>query len=373
MTPATTDPQEPTDDDASAPGRAAGRDPEAPDSREGRRRTLRAVLLSAAMVVLVVALVVAGLGLWLRHSLGSDLETIADPFAGIATRAPHQRVEGDQQPATNILVLGSDSRISAGDPSQWEAGAQRTDALMIMQISGDRQDISVVSIPRDTWVDIPGHGQAKINAAYAYGGTSLTIQTVEALTGIRIHHVAIADFESFTTLTDEIGGVTIDLKEPQTLAGTEFQAGPQQLNGAQALAYARERDSLPEGDFDRVKRQQAWMRAIVKQVFSSGALSSPTRLYSLLRTATRTVAVDDSFTLDEMQSLAWQTRDLRSGDIHFMTAPASGTATSPDGQSIVQLDQDRSQALFSAFAQDAVGEYLETAPDSIELLPATVN
>lgn len=370
MTSEPTSHREPSDDDVPA---SAPVEQERPGARRGRRRTLRAVLLSAGMVVLVVVLVIAGLGLWLRHSLGSGLETIADPFAGIATRAPHQRVEGDQQPATNILVLGSDSRISAGDPSQWEAGAQRTDALMIMQISGDRKDVSVVSIPRDTWVDIPGHGQAKINAAYAYGGTSLTIQTVEALTGIRIHHVAIADFESFTTLTDEIGGVTIDLKEPQTLAGTDFQAGPQQLNGAQALAYARERDSLPGGDFDRVKRQQAWMRAIVKQIFSNGTLSSPTRLYSFLRTATQTVAVDESFTLDEMQSLAWQMRDLRSGDIHFMTAPVAGTSTSPDGQSIVELDSQGSQALFTAFAQDTVGEYLETAPESVELLPTTVN
>lgn len=339
----------------------------------GRRRTLRAVLLSVMVVVLVLVLAVVGVGLWLRHSLGSGIETFADPFSGISTRAPQQKVEDGEQPATNILVMGSDSRISSGDPSQWEAGAQRTDALMIMQIGGDRDSVSVISIPRDTWVEIPGHGQGKINSAYARGGPALTIQTVESLTGVRIHHVAIADFESFTSLTDQIGGVTIELQEPQTLDGTDFPAGPQRLNGRQALDYTRERESLPGGDFDRVKRQQAWMRAIITQVLSNGTLSSPTRLYSFLSSATRTVAVDEGFSLNEMQSLAWEMREVRGEDISFMTAPVSGTSTSPDGQSIVLLDEGASQEVFSAFADDSVDEYLEANPDAVELLPATVS
>lgn len=386
MTGTPSDPEDPTVDDAASPQGTRdeahallGADEEgpaqAPAARtKGRgRRTLRAVLLSVMIVVLVLVLAVVGVGLWLRHSLGSNIETIADPFSGISTRAPEQKVADGEQPATNILVMGSDSRISSGDPSQWEAGAQRTDAMMIMQISGDREDVSVISIPRDTWVEIPGHGQGKINSAYAHGGPALTVQTVESLTGVHIHHVAIADFESFTSLTDEIGGVTIELKEPQTLDGTDFPAGPQRLNGRQALDYTRERQSLPGGDFDRVKRQQAWMRAIVTQVFNNGTLSSPTRLYSFLSSATQTVAVDEAFTLDEMQSLAWDMREVRGEDINFMTAPVSGTSTSPDGQSIVLLDEGSSQEVFSAFAQDSVDEYLEANPDAVELLPTTVN
>ena len=338
-----------------------------------RRRAWRIGLVSVLAVVLVLVLGVGALGLWLRHSLGSKIETIDDPFAAISTRAPQQSVGANQKPATNILVLGSDSRISAGDPSQWEAGAQRTDAIMIVQVSGDRQEVSVVSIPRDTWVEVPGYGQAKINAAYSYGGPSLTIQTVEQLTGVRIDHFVIADFESFEALTDEIGGVVINLKTPQTLADTQFPAGAQRLNGAQALAYTRERKSLPGGDFDRINRQQAWMRAIVSQVLHGGILTDPTKLYGFLSAVTQTMAVDEGFTIDEMQSLAIDLRGLRSRNINFLTIPTAGTGTSEDGQSIVVRDEAADTPLYGALATDTVQEYLEAHPDAVPRLPSTAN
>ena len=336
-------------------------------------RAWRIGLVSVLAVVLVLVLGVGALGLWLRHSLGSRIETIDDPFSAISTRAPQQPVNADRKPATNILLLGSDSRISAGDPSQWEAGAQRTDAIMIVQVSGDRQEVSVVSIPRDTWVEVPGYGQAKINAAYSYGGPSLTIQTVEQLTGVHIDHFVIADFESFEALTDEIGGVVINLKTPQTLAGTQFPAGAQRLNGAQALAYTRERKSLPGGDFDRINRQQSWMRAIVSQVLHGGVLTDPTKLYGFLSAVTQTMAVDEGFTIDEMQSLAIDLRGLRSRNINFLTIPTAGTGTSDDGQSIVVRDETADTPFYQALAADTVQEYLEAHPDAVPRLPGTAN
>ena len=336
-------------------------------------RGWRIALLSVLAIFLVLTLATGGLALWVRHSIASGIEFIADPFAGIPTRAPQQQVAAGEEPAVNILVLGTDSRTSASDPSQWQEGAQRTDAIMIVQVSGDRKTVSVMSIPRDSWVEIPGHGQGKINAAYSYGGPSLTIHTVENLTGIHIDHFAVANFESFVALTDEIGGVRVNLKTPQTLAGKELGAGAQVLNGQQALAYTRERSSLPNGDFDRVKRQQTWMRSIVSRVLTNGTLSSPTALYSFLKTASRTVAVDESFTLNQMQSLALETRHLHSNDIAFMTVPTAGTGTSADGQSIVTLDADADAPLFKAFAEDRVRAYLTEHPDAVELLPATVN
>ena len=336
-------------------------------------RGWRIALLSVLAIFLVLTLATGGLALWVRHSIASGIEFIADPFAGIPTRAPQQKVAAGEEPAVNILVLGTDSRTSASDPSQWKEGAQRTDAIMIVQVSGDRKTVSVMSIPRDSWVEIPGHGQGKINAAYSYGGPSLTIHTVENLTGIHIDHFAVANFESFVALTDEIGGVRVNLKTPQTLAGKELGAGAQVLDGQQALAYTRERSSLPNGDFDRVKRQQTWMRSIVSRVLTNGTLSSPTALYSFLKTASRTVAVDESFTLNQMQSLALETRHLHSNDIRFMTVPTAGTGTSTDGQSIVMLDADADAPLFKAFAEDRVSAYLTEHPDAVELLPATVN
>ena len=336
-------------------------------------RGWRIALLSVLAIFLVLTLATGGLALWVRHSIASGIEFIADPFAGIPARAPQQKVAAGEEPAVNILVLGTDSRTSASDPSQWKEGAQRTDAIMIVQVSGDRKTVSVMSIPRDSWVEIPGHGQGKINAAYSYGGPSLTIHTVENLTGIHIDHFAVANFESFVALTDEIGGVRINLKTPQTLAGKELGAGAQVLDGQQALAYTRERSSLPNGDFDRVKRQQTWMRSIVSRVLTNGTLSSPTALYSFLKTASWTVAVDESFTLNQMQSLALETRHLHSNDIRFMTVPTAGTGTSTDGQSIVTLDADADAPLFKAFAEDRVSAYLTEHPDAVELLPATVN
>ena len=336
-------------------------------------RGWRIALLSVLAIFLVLTLATGGLALWVRHSIASGMEFIADPFADIPTRAPQQKVAAGEEPAVNILVLGTDSRTSASDPSQWKEGAQRTDAIMIVQVSGDRKTVSVMSIPRDSWVEIPGHGQGKINAAYSYGGPSLTIHTVENLTGIHIDHFAVANFESFVALTDEIGGVRVNLKTPQTLAGKELGAGAQVLNGQQALAYTRERSSLPNGDFVRVKRQQTWMRSIVSRVLTNGTLSSPTALYSFLKTASRTVAVDESFTLNQMQSLALETRHLHSNDIAFMTVPTAGTGTSADGQSIVTLDADADAPLFKAFAEDRVSAYLTEHPDAVELLPATVN
>ena len=336
-------------------------------------RGWRIALLSVLAIFLVLTLATGGLALWVRHSIASGIEFIADPFAGIPARAPQQKVAAGEEPAVNILVLGTDSRTSASDPSQWKEGAQRTDAIMIVQVSGDRKTVSVMSIPRDSWVEIPGHGQGKMNAAYSYGGPSLTIHTVENLTGIHIDHFAVANFESFVALTDEIGGVRINLKTPQTLAGKELGAGAQVLDGQQALAYTRERSSLPNGDFDRVKRQQIWMRSIVSRVLTNGTLSSPTALYSFLKTASRTVAVDESFTLNQMQSLALETRHLHSNDIRFMTVPTAGTGTSTDGQSIVTLDADADTPLFKAFAEDRVSAYLTEPPDAVELLPATVN
>ena len=336
-------------------------------------RGWRIALLSVLAIFLVLTLATGGLALWVRHSIASGMEFIADPFAGIPTRAPQQKVAAGEEPAVNILVLGTDSRTSASDPSQWKEGAQRTDAIMIVQVSGDRKTVSVMSIPRDSWVEIPGHGQGKINAAYSYGGPSLTIHTVENLTGIHIDHFAVANFESFVALTDDIGGVRVNLKTPQSLAGKELGAGAQVLDGQQALAYTRERSSLPNGDFDRVKRQQIWMRSIVSRVLTNGTLSSPTALYSFLKTASRTVAVDESFTLNQMQSLALETRHLHSNDIAFMTVPTAGTGTSADGQSIVTLDADADAPLFKAFAEDRVSAYLTEHPDAVELLPATVN
>ena len=348
------------------------------DVRE-RRAGRRAVVVALAALGGLVLVVVVGLGagaLW----LDSRVERFGDPFTAIPEASRPTRA-APATPASseplNVLVLGSDSRISAGDPSQWEAGAQRTDAIMLVHLDGDRQHASVMSIPRDSWVDVPGHGEAKINASYSYGGPALLVQTVEDLTGVRVDHVAVADFESFTELTDALGGVEItvgqDVYDSGGLGGLVVGEGTHVLDGRQALAYARQRYGLPGGDFDRVKRQQNWARAILAKAVSQGTLTDPARAGRFVTTVAGSVAVDDGLGLDDLVRLATSLKDLRSGDVAFFTAPVAGTGWSPDGtQSIVRLDRELLAPLTEAIATDDVTRYLAEDPDAPELLGTDV-
>lgn len=347
------------DDGPEQPGRSRGA------ARMSRRAQAWLIVLCAVGVVVAGTVGVLGL---IQHRISSELSYIDDPFAAVRDRptsaepsagAASGGAAGAAAPM-NILVLGSDSRISAGDESDWAYGAQRTDAIMLVHISGDRESVQVMSIPRDSWVPIPGYGEAKINAAFSFGGPSLMIETVEQLTGVRVDHFAIADFESFAALTDDLGGVEITLPDGMDSRGVRFDPGTYTLTGEQALVYVRERYALIRGDFDRVQRQQNWMRAILRESFDDGALTNPFLLTSLLGTAAGAMTVDDGFTMGEMTSLALSLRDIRPSDLTFLTVPTSGTGWSDDGQSIVNLDRSAFDALMDAVSDDAAADYIET-------------
>ncbi|WP_051480581.1 LCP family protein [Cellulomonas sp. KRMCY2] len=347
--------------------------PAEPRRRRFRDRTLLFTLTIVLTVLVVGATVAAGM---FAIRLNGNLERIADPFVALPSRpsmpAPTPDEAGDlpADTAMNLLVLGSDSRVSAGDPGDWEQGAQRTDAIMLVHIPADNSAAYVMSIPRDSWVDIPGHGMAKINAAYSYGGPALLIETMEQLTDVRIDHLAIADFESFTELTDAIGGVRMTLKEDLVDHGTLIlPAGEHQLTGEQALTYVRQRKNLARGDFDRVQRQQAWVRAIMDKVRNDGVLTSPNRLTTFLDTATRSVAVDEGFSVQEMLGIGNRVKGLASADVQFFTVPIEGIGTSADGQSIVLLDEAPFDTLMAAVRDDALAGYLAEHADDVDTLP----
>ncbi|GAB2470950.1 LCP family protein [Xylanimonas ulmi] len=324
--------------------------------------------------VLVLLLAGAGVGavLWFQHSLDRNIERLGDPFADLPERPdpapadPHAPNE-----AVNILVLGSDSRISAGDPAHWQQGAQRTDTIMLVHLPADREAAQVVSIPRDSWVPIPGHGEAKINAAFSFGGPSLMIQTVEQLTGVRIDHFVVTDFESFKSMTDALGGVQI--RVPQDIGDGRqvfFTAGVHQMSGEEALKYVRQRHGLVNGDFGRVQRQQNWMRAILAKVNNNR--NDVGKMTSFFTTVSQSVAADDGFTIQRMRDLYMSARGLATNDVTFMTAPNSGTGRSADGQSIVVLDRAKLDPLMASFANDTATEFVEQHADSLNVLPATV-
>ena len=312
------------------------------------------ILRVLAVVALVILLACVGLFFWLSHSVTGNMQHVKVKAPSISKSA----AEG----ATNFLVLGSDVRLDASNQDSWALGGARTDAMMLVQFSRRHNTVTVMSIPRDSWVDIPGHGKAKINAAFAYGGPSLAIDTVQRLTGVPIDHFAIVNFQTFSALTDALGTVTIETTQ-----------GPQQMNGEEALAFVRERKSLPGGDFDRVKRQQAWMRAIMSGIFSEDVLSSPSKSLQLIQTASKDMTVDEGLGTTELLSLAKDARGVRPKNVTFITAPFTGTGMSEDGQSIVNLDMESLEPLTKAWAQDRLPDYLKNAGAGIPALSKRVN
>lgn len=307
--------------------------------------------LIALLVLFLVALTgVAAVFLGVRHSINSQIRHVS---TSLGSPTPQSAVQAQSTPSgddINFLILGTDSRQSGGDPTDWEYGAQRSDVMMIMQISGDRKSVNIMSIPRDSWVDIPGYGSAKINAAYSFGGADLTIETVQNLTGITIDHFMVTDFTSFEQITDTLGGVTIATGE-----------GVETFNGAEALTYVRERKSLARGDFSRMQRQQAWMRAIMQKAFDSSVLTDPAKLSDMISVLLAHSAVDETLTFDSMLSIASQLTSLRSSGVSFFTIPYTGTGTSEDGQSIVVLDTEAIAPLMEAWTTDSLANYVKTA------------
>ncbi len=358
-----TDLPEPRADDAPSPRR----------ERSRSRRVLTVVaLVAAGLVVALVA--VAG---FVAARLNANVERFADPFEELTSRPemPTPTAEpGEPAPAgtaMNLLLLGSDSRISAGDPGDWVAGAQRTDAIMLVHLPADSSEVFVMSIPRDSWVPIPDHGSAKINAAYSLGGPSLLIETFEQLTQVRIDHLAIADFESFVDLTDALGGVELTLARDLVDDGQLIlPAGDHVLTGEEALVYVRQRKNLARGDFDRVQRQQAWVRAVFEEALSRDVLTDPGKLTAFLDTATRAVAVDEGLGWSALLDLAGRGAGLGASDVHFLTVPIEGIGTSADGQSIVLLAEEPFGRLMEAVRTDDVAGYLAEHGDEVDRLPA---
>jgi LCP family protein required for cell wall assembly len=269
--------------------------------------------------------------------------------------------------AENLLILGSDSR----DPAN--TTGSRSDTIILAHLPKDRKSAQLISIPRDTWVYVPkssttqyGNTHAKINAAYAWGGVPLVVQTVEGYTGVRIDHVVIVDFAGFKEIIDALGGV--DIYVDQSFTSTHslnangkrtFTKGLQHMDGAAALDYSRERYSFADGDFARIRHQQQMIKAVLDKASSAGLLTNPGQLNALLRATANAVTVDKTLSLFDM---ATQLRDLRSGNLNFYTSPTKGTGMVGD-QSVVFADDSKAKTLYDAVRRDAVSEIVAAATD----------
>jgi LCP family protein required for cell wall assembly len=338
-----------------------------PGQQPGRHRGLHRTLISLGVLGLVLALVVGG-GLWfLTHRYAGNIDRVADVFSGIAeeTRpAPATPEQAAADEPVTFLLVGSDTRAEVA-PGETPDG--RSDAIMLARVSADRQHAQVISIPRDSWVDIPGHGRNKINASYAFGGPTLLIQTVEQLTQVRIDHYVAIDFDGLIQVTDDLGGVDVVLAETTSNGPYTFPAGTNHLNGDQARWYVGQRHGLPGGDFDRVRRQQQYLRAMFSKLFTANTFSDPGRLDSALLAVTSAVKIDDTLGNADLLTLAYSTRGVTPENVEFFTAPVLGTGMEGPA-SVVYLDTVADERMWAylrgdSLAQNATEFQDEALPD----------
>jgi LCP family protein required for cell wall assembly len=335
--------------------------------RAPRRRRLIRVLVAAAAAAILLVGGAAGVLLERQRAYDRNLQRIPGAFPAESDRPA--RAPGRAQ---NWLLVGSDRRadqattgLDANQPL-WRYGAQRADTIMLVHLPTDRHRAYLVSFPRDSWVPIQGHGNAKLNAALSFGGPPLLIATIERLTGVRIDHFAIVDFEGFRSMTDALGGVDVQVTRTVWAPAQKvlWPAGIHHLDGTRALDFVRQRHNLPGGDLGRIKRQQAFLKALARQAVDRGTLANPLKLNAFLEAATKAVSVDESLTTSRLRSLALQFRSVRAGDLVLLTAPVAGTGTE-GRQSVVYLDRAKGQPLYRALREDTVEGYLAGAGGTV--------
>lgn len=306
--------------------------------------------------------------------------------------------------AQNILLVGIDTRTDAkGNPlprSVLDAlhagsaadGGDATDTMIVIHIPADGGRAVGFSIPRDSYVDLAGgYGQHKINSAYTYAevaaakqlraqgvtgpqlalqsaqaGAKNAIQTIEQFTGLQINHFASVNLVGFYDISQAIGGVRVCLRNAvhDKYSGANFRAGEQTISGAQALAFVRQRHGLPNGDLDRVRRQQSFMAAMAHTILSAGVLGNPTKLHSLIGAVQKSITLDQGW---DVLGFAQQLQGLSAGSIQFQTIPiVSITYPTPSDGDAVEVDPEQVQTFVSTLVGNA-----DNPPPPTSARPAT--
>lgn len=341
-------------------------------SRPSRvRRAGRVTRRVAVGLVSVLALGASGYAYVTKDQLQSTVPTTDALTPRAGEPAPPPADDG----ADDILLVGSDARTDAqGNQlplrvlkelrTEANSGAVNTDTVILLRVPKNGSKPSAVSVPRDTWTDVPGRGKAKINSAYGIAkahfaqqlrnqgerdqakierdsdteGRRVLVQAVQDLTQVRVDHYAEINLLGFYLLTEALGGVQVCLNHSteDKDSGANFRRGRQTVSGGEALSFVRQRKNLPRGDLDRIVRQQAFLSSALHQVLSAGTLTSPGTLSDLMDAVHRSLTLDPG--LDLLQ-FAQQAKGLASGDLTFATIPViTANGRSPDGQSIVEID-----------------------------------
>ncbi|WP_020664845.1 LCP family protein [Amycolatopsis benzoatilytica] len=362
-----------------------------------RRKTSGALRVAQVALAVVSVLVLGGTAYaWSTlHRLTDGLNR-SDVISGDASSPL------DEQ---NILMVGLDTRTDAqGNPLPQDVldqlhaggaddGGDTTDTMIVVHIPAGGGNITAFSIPRDSYVQLPDKfGKHKINSAYTYGqtaaknklkaqgesgaqlendsaqaGAKTAIETVQELTGLKITHYAAVNLAGFYYVSQAVGGVPVCLKQPvrDSYSGADFKAGPQNVSGAQALQFVRQRHGLLNGDLDRIKRQQVFMASMAKTILSAGTLANPGKLDDLIGAVKKAVVVDTNW---DLLGFAQQLHGVNAGDINFVTVPVvSITLKTPNDGDAVQVDPKQIQQFVRAQtggAQSAPSSSSSSAPPS---------
>ncbi len=357
--------------------------PDSTPSRARRHPLLRRVslVIASVMAVLLVGGAVAGFFIY-RH-LDSNI-TPLDVTEALGTERPSKITHSeDPKEPLNILVMGSDTRAGqgVGFGSAENVSGARSDTTLLLHLPASRDSALVVSIPRDTIVDIPecktdtgtypAHTE-RFNAAFSIGGPGCTIKTVESLTGVFIDHFIVVDFLGFEGVVDALGGIDVCLPEAvvEPKSGLDLKAGISTVSGDQALAYVRVRAIGNGSDISRIDRQQAFLSSVIEKARSSGTLLNPLKLVRFLDAATKSLTTDPALaSLNEMRKLAQEVRSIPPKDIKFITTP---WLVNPDDPNTVVWNTHKTNKLWRAIRTDADYPPEPPKPTEIDGQPITV-
>ncbi|WP_431967724.1 LCP family protein [Actinacidiphila sp. bgisy160] len=313
-----------------------------------RRRTWVRVLAVAVSLVLLAG---AGVSWYLYKQLDGNIHTDTDTAHELMrVKSERPKVLPEATTAENILLLGSDNRGNGNGKYGQDTGTQRSDTAILLHLAADRKSATAMSLPRDLMVGIPACRRsdgsmsspqfAQFNWAFEFGGAACTIRTVEKLTGIRVDHHLVVDFNGFKKMVDAVGGVEVCVPHPvhDQDAHLDLDAGRQVLRGEQALGYVRARKGIGDGsDTQRMDRQQQFLASLVQKVDTTGVLLNPAKLYPLLDAATSSLTADEGLdSLAELYELAQSLRKTPTDQVRFLTVPRRPYTADPNRDELVQ-------------------------------------
>ncbi len=345
------------------------------------RHVGRVLVAIVSALVLVATIAGAGISVVMNQLQGNitavDISENIDPKSAAEPLNVINEETGTYEPLT-VVLMGSDTREGKGNGgfgNATEIGGERSDTTIVMHISGDRKSALGVSIPRDTIITLPnckkdgkkvGGYSGRFNQAIELGGPGCTLKAIKEMSGLDISNFMLVDFRGFKRMVDAVGGVEICLENPvdDPLSGLKLDAGKHVVDGEEALAFVRARKTLGDGsDTSRIRRQQAFLSSLMRNVLSSGTLLNPAQLLNVLDAATESLTADPQMAdINNLKDLALSLQELKPADVTFTTLPWTPNS---DGAT-VSVNQEKAKSLWDAMKNDTswppAGEGGESVP-----------